>query len=81
MRVDGFREVLGRRVVDEHDHRLGRVVGIVHHWDGRTSALVQRGPWPMRNARLVSLDSAVVIDHLVHLRSPKPPLSVLTTHS
>jgi hypothetical protein len=67
MRVHSSRDVVGRWVVDERGRVLGQVVGIVHHWDGQTSALLHSGSLLSGTGRLVSLDGAVIVDDLVHL--------------
>jgi PRC-barrel domain len=72
------RDILGRRVVDERGRHVGRVVGVVHHGDGHTSALLRSGPWPRWRTRLVVLDSGVIADTEVHPRPPERALRVLT---
>lgn len=78
MSIGGSRDILGRRVVDERGRHVARVVGIVHHWDGHTSALLRSGPWSQRRTHLVSLDSAVIADTGVDLRPPERTLRVMT---
>jgi PRC-barrel domain protein len=74
MRVESARDVVGLWVFDEHGRVLGEVVGIVHHWDGRTSALLDGGGYHSGTGRLISLEGAVVVDHRVYLRGPSATL-------
>jgi hypothetical protein len=66
--AEKLRRYIGRRVVDERGHPLGRVVGITHHGDGSASALVSGGPWPWSAGLQVRLDGAPPVDDLVQPR-------------
>ncbi|TMD91781.1 MAG: hypothetical protein E6I76_18575 [Chloroflexi bacterium] len=67
MRVDSSEDVVGLWMFDERGRVLGEVIAIVHHWDGRTSALVHSGDLRSGTGRLVSLDGAAIVDGSVHL--------------
>jgi hypothetical protein len=68
--VEFARSVVGLWVFDEGGRVLGEVVGIVHHWDGRTSALLDGGNCLSRTGRVVSLEGAAVVDDCMHLHCP-----------
>jgi hypothetical protein len=80
MSAEELHRLIGRRVVDEDGRNLGRIVGITHHGDGGTSALVSGGRWPWSDGRHVSLDNALLIDHDVQLRGAVAPLPALSGH-
>ena len=76
MRVDSSEDIAGLWVFDERGRVLGEVIGIVHHWDGRTSALLHSGDLRSGTGRLVSLDGAAVVDGSVHLvGTPARPIA------
>jgi hypothetical protein len=66
-RVYSSRDVVGLWVFDERGRVLGEVVGIVRHWDGSISALLDGGPCTSGTGRMVSLEGAMVVDGSVHL--------------
>jgi hypothetical protein len=65
-------ELAGRWVLDERGRPLGEVVGVVHHWNGRTSLLVHGGSWRSGVGMMVPVESAVFAGVDVHLDRPQP---------
>lgn len=66
------RDLAGRWVLDERGRPLGQLVGVVHHWNGRNSLLVECGSGRSRSGMMVSPDRAIIVGRDVHLRPPAP---------
>jgi sporulation protein YlmC with PRC-barrel domain len=64
---DEAHELIGHPVVDADGRRLGRVVGITHHWNGGMSALVSCRSRLRLSGLQVELAGAVLVDGSVQL--------------
>ena len=73
--------LIGRRILNANGRRLGRIVGITHHWDGGASALVSCWAGLRRSGVQVSLERATIVDGSVHLGHHDPELQVRVHYS
>ena len=72
MRQYSAADMVGLWVFDEGGRVLGEVIGIVHHANGETSALLHSGAVQSHTGRMVSLDAATIVDGAVHLGAGIP---------
>ncbi len=82
MSIEQLRRYIGRRVVDEGGHQVGRIIGITHHDDGGASALVSCGPWPWSDGLHIDLDGARLVEGDVRVQhaSALPPAPTGRAH-
>jgi hypothetical protein len=63
-------DLVGHWVLDRRGRPLGEVVGVVHHWNGSTSLLVQSGSGRSCTGLMVSPERTVVAEDGIQVHRP-----------